>query len=410
MSNLSPLKSIVTRPATLMFATLQALAAVAQAQQMPVFEVEPDWPKPLPYNWMLGHVPSVAVDSRDHVFILTRPNTLEPELRARAAPPVVEFDADGTFVNAWGGAGENFDWPDSEHGITIDFDDNVWVGGSAPVAPSLRELNDDMLLKFTAQGEFLLQIGGRDASPTSARQLGGNRDGMSLHQPADATVFEATNELFVADGYGNRRVAVFDASTGDFKRAWGAFGNDPIDVIPQVRVIGENVEPAGTGRPRVLDTQGPGADQFGSPVHAVKVSNDGLVYVADRSNRRIQVFNLEGEYQDQMFLNRAGPSTDSAAGLAFSPDANQRFIYIADYGNSRIAVIDRQSLSVLYQFGERSDTPGDFRGVHHLAVDSQGNIYTGEVAPGARVQKFTFVGLSDARPANALSAAQLAVE
>ena len=372
-------------------------------QQFPVFEVDTSWPGALPYNWTFGHAPSVAVDSQDHVFILTRPNTLEPDVRARAAPPVIELDSDGNFVNAWGGPSDDYDWPDSEHGIAIDFDDNVWIGGSAPVAPSLRELNDDMLLKFTRDGEFLLQIGGRDASPTSLGQTGGNRVGDSVHQSADAAFYVPPNEVFVADGYGNRRVAVFDATTGELKRVWGAFGNEPIDVIPERRVVGETVGgPAGGGggRARVLDTEGEGSPQFNSPVHAIKVSNDGKVYVADRSNRRIQVFSLEGEYETQAIINREGPSTDSAAGLAFSPDAEQRFLYVADYGNSRIAVVDRHSLEVLYQFGQRSAEPGDFRGLHHLAVDSQGNIYTGEVAPGARVQKFRFVGLSDTPPAS----------
>ena len=205
----------------------------AQATQMPVFQVDTAWPQKLPYNWIVGHVPSVAVDSRDHLFMLTRPNTLPPEDRARAAPPVIEFDQNGRFVNAWGGPGiPGFDWPDSEHGIAIDYRDNVWIGGSAPVAPSLRKLNDDMLLKFTRDGKFLLQIGGRDKSPTSLGKPGGNKDPMSVHQSADVFVHRATNEAFVADGYGNRRVAVFDADTGAFKRMWGAFGNEPIDVIP----------------------------------------------------------------------------------------------------------------------------------------------------------------------------------
>ena len=205
----------------------------AQATQMPVFQVDTAWPQKLPYNWIVGHVPSVAVDSRDHLFMLTRPNTLPPEDRARSAPPVIEFDQNGKFVTAWGGPGiPGFDWPDSEHGIAIDYRDNVWIGGSAPVAPSLRKLNDDMLLKFTRDGKFLLQIGGRDKSATSLGKPGGNKDPMSVHQSADVFVHRPTNEAFVADGYGNRRVVVFDADTGAFKRMWGAFGNEPIDVIP----------------------------------------------------------------------------------------------------------------------------------------------------------------------------------
>lgn len=371
-------------------------ARTASTDGMPVFEVDTTWPPPLPFNWKVGHVPSVAVDSRDHVFVLSRPNTLPPEERARAAPPVLVLDEQGRFVNAWGGTGiDGFDWPDSEHGIAIDASDNVWIGGSAPVAPSLFRRNDDMLLKFSREGRFLLQIGGRDKSPASASppRAGGNRDAHSLHQPADAFVYTPTNELFVADGYGNRRVAVFDAGTGAFKRAWGAFGNEPLDVLT----------PAGPPAPdRALDTEGNGAEQFGSPVHSVKVSRDGLVYVADRSNRRVQVFRLDGAFVTQMFLNRGGPATGSAAGLAFSPD--QRFLYIADYGNSRIAVVERETLKLLYQFGARSAQPGDFQGLHHIAVDSKGNIYTGEVAPGARMQRFLYKGLSASVPPNGVPA------
>jgi hypothetical protein len=365
---------------------------------VPVFEVDPAWPPPLPYNWKVGHVPSVAVDSHDHVFLLSRPNTLPPEERARAAPPVVELDDQGRLVNAWGGPGiAGFDWPDSEHGIAVDGGDNVWIGGSAPVAPSLFRRNDDMLLKFAHDGRFLLQIGGRDASPTSASPPvpGGNHDRDSVHQPADAFVHAPTNEVFVADGYGNRRVVVFDAATGAFKRAWGAFGNEAVDVL---------VPPGPSGPERALDTEGDGPPQFGSPVHSVKVSRDGLVYVADRSNRRVQVFTVDGTYKTQMFLNRSGPASGSAAGLAFSPDADQRFLYVADYGNSRIAVVERTSLKVLYQFGERSARPGDFQGLHHITVDSKGNLYTGEVAPGARVQRFLFKGLSATVPPNGVPA------
>jgi DNA-binding beta-propeller fold protein YncE len=358
--------------------------------KMPVFEVDPSWPK-LPNEWGLGQTPSVAVDKRDHVWILHRPRTIEGG--KTPAPAVVELDANGKFVKSWGGPGQGYEWPDSEHGITIDYKDNVWVGGSSPTSTSLTRRSDDMLVKFTSKGKFLLQLGSYDKS-------GGNADTKSVKRAADAFVYAKTNEVFVADGYGNRRVIVFDADTGAFKRQWGAFGNAPVDTIP--------APAAGRGAAKGLETEGPGPDQFGSPVHNVKVSNDGLVYVADRANRRIQIFDVQGKYVDQIFINRAGPSAGSAAGIAFSPDAAQQFMYVADYGNSRVLVLDRKSRGVLYQFGLRNAEPGNFQGIHFIAVDSKGNLYTAEVLPGNRVQKFSYKGLSSAPPKNALTAEQLA--
>jgi DNA-binding beta-propeller fold protein YncE len=409
--------AVVTAVTTLSNHDAQAQAP-RTATRVPVFEVDRAWPK-LPNNWVMGHVASVGVDRDDRVYLLHRPNTIPEERRKNAAPPVLVFDAAGNFVNAWGGPGQGFDWPDSEHGIAVDYKNNVWIGGSAPVAPSLRNLDDDMLLKFDNQGKFLLQIGGRTASK-------GNADTKTVHQSADVFVWPKTNEAFVADGYGNRRVIVFDADTGAFKRMWGAFGNTPIDVTPAPRGGGAGAGGARAGGANAggaaaapgggarggggaaaapTDMEGLGSGQFGGPVHAVKVSNDGLVYVADRPNRRVQVFTPEGKYVTQVFINRAGPSAQSAAGLAFSPDGQQQFLYVADYGNSHIAVVDRKSLQVLYQFGQRSEKPGDFQGLHHLAIDSKGNLYTGEVAPGARAQRFVYKGLSNTLPPNAMPAA-----
>ena len=380
---------------------------------MPRFEVDASWPQ-LPNNWVLGQVPGIAVDRRDHVWILHRPRTVPEEQRTRAAPAVLEFDAKGKFVAAWGGPGTGFEWPDSEHGISVDQKDNVWIGGSSPTSNSLTRRSDDMLLKFTNKGKFLLQIGGSDKS-------GGNKDTASVNKPADAYVYAKTNEVFVADGYGNRRVIVFDAATGAFKRMWGAFGNAPVDT-PAARGAGAPAAPPragggppagaapGAGRgPAPLEIEGPGPQQFGSPVHSVKISNDGLLYVADRSNRRVQVFDPDGTYKTQMFVNRAGPSSNSVAGIAFSPDRDQRFMYLADYGNSRIVIVERKSLEVLYQFGNLGEKPGEFRGPHHLAVDSKGNIYTAEVSPGNRAQRFVYKGTASTTPPNALTAQQLAV-
>ena len=374
--------------------TLSNRDAQAQASptatRVPVFEVDPSWPK-LPNNWVLGQTPGVAVDSHDHIWVLHRPRTVPEAQRAQAAPPLLEFDADGKFLRAWGGPGPGFDWPDSEHGVFVDSKDNVWIGGSSPTSTSLTKRSDNMLLKFAKDGKFLLQIGGPDKGH-------GNADTNSVNKPADAFVHQKTNELYVADGYGNRRVIVFDANTAAFKRMWGAFGNAPVDAQPVA---------AGRGA-AAFDIDGPGPQQFGGPVHAVKVSNDDLVYVADRQNRRLQVFSLAGKYVTQTFINRSGPANGSVAGIAFSADRAQQFMYLADYGNSHIVVMDRKSLTILYQFGTRSAGPGDFQGIHHLAANSKGDLVAVEVAPGNRIQRFRFKGLSNTLPSNALTPEQLA--
>jgi DNA-binding beta-propeller fold protein YncE len=381
----------VTAAVALLSNTGAQAQSSSDATRFPVFEVDASWPPPLPNTWVLGQTPGVAVDSHDHIWVLHRPRTVPEAQRAHAAPPLLEFDADGTFLRAWGGPGQGFDWPDSEHGVFVDSKDNVWIGGSSPTSTSLTKRSDDMLLKFTKDGKFLLQIGGPDKS-------GGNKDTASVNKPADAFVHPKTNELYIADGYGNRRVLVLDANTGAFKRMWGAFGNPPVDA-----------QPAAAGRgAAAFEVDGPGPQQFGGPVHAVKVSNDDLVYVADRQNRRLQVFSPQGKYVAQTFINRTGPANGSVAGIAFSPDRAQQFMYLADYGNSHIVVMDRRSLAILYQFGTRSASAGDFQGAHHLAANSKGDLVVVEVAPGNRVQRFRFKGFSNTLPANALTPEQLA--
>jgi hypothetical protein len=409
------------------------LTGVAQSSSssMPVFQVDPSWPK-LPNNWVLGVVSSVTTDKQDHVWILHRPGLVKAELKAQAAPPVLEFDANGKFLNAWGGPGQGYDWPGTEHGLLID-KDNVWIGGSG--------IGDDMLLKFTLQGKFVSQIGAHAQSK-------GNADTKNVNRPADVFIDAKTNEMFVADGYGDRRVVVFDAATGAFKRMWGAFGNppdsEPAAGAPGAGGGGGGTAAAGGGRPGgggggraaaaagaggggaggaaggrqgggraaapapVLDTEGPGAPTFGNPVHSVKISNDRLLYVADRANRRVQVFTPEGKYVTQVFINRAGPSNQSAAGIAFSPDPQQQFMYVSDLGNSHMLVLDRKALQVLYEFGAKGTAPGEFQAPHLIAVDSKGNLYTAEVNPGNRAQRFVYKGMSKTPPSNALTAAQIA--
>ena len=368
--------------------------AQAPAQVMPVFEVDTTWPQ-LPNNWVLGVVSAVSVAPDDHVWILHRPRSVPEELRSRAAPPVLEYDPNGRFVNAWGGPGDGYDWPDTEHGIFIDHNAYVWITGSGATATPMRR-SDDMIVKFTQQGKLVTQIGRRSQST-------GNADSANLRQPADVFVNPRTNEVFVSDGYGHRRVIVYDGETGAFKRMWGAFGNVATD--PPLAPPGAG----GRGAPAPpLETEGPGDSQFGNRVHAVEVSSDDLVYVADRANRRVQVFTPEGKYVTQGFINRAGSPAGSAAGLAFSPDPDQQFLYVADYGNSRMLVLNRKTLEVLYQFGMRSEKPGDFRGPHEISVDSKGNLYVAELTPGNRAQKFVLKGMSPTPPPYALTAAQIA--
>ncbi|HEX9876027.1 MAG TPA: hypothetical protein VGC50_05175 [Gammaproteobacteria bacterium] len=345
------------------------MRASATVSEIPQFRAEGAWPR-LPSRWVMAIVSSTWIDDQDHLWVLQRPGTLGDDERARAAPPVLEFDADGNFVQGWGGPAAGYDWPETEHGIHVDPQGFVWVGGNG---------DEDQILKFTRAGEFVMQIG-KGGLPKS------NADTANLWRPADMFVHARTNELFVADGYGNRRVIVFDADTGAFKRLWGAFGNPPED------------DPAlGSGEPLGPD----GAAQFMPPVHAVRVSADDLVYVADRGGRRVQIFTIEGNYVEQLFIGRECHAPDcgngqTAAGLAFSSDAEQRYLYVANRSQAQIMVFDRRTLAYLDSFGSWGSDPGQFGTLHHLSVDSQGNLYTAEVTPltpaNRRVQKFTLAG------------------
>jgi hypothetical protein len=372
--------------------------------KVPVFELDTAWPK-LPNNWVVGNVSKVTVDQHDNVWFIHRPRTVPAG--KTSAPPVVELDANGNFIQAWGGEGAGYDWPDAEHNVFVDYKDNVWISGSSPSGQSKTQRSDDMLIKFTNKGQLIFQVGGRSVSK-------GSTDTKSVNKPGDIFVSAKTREVYLADGYGNRRVVVFDAETGAFKRMWGAFGKPPVDDAnsggpgPSGGPLGGRPSFAGgEGSAPALETTGPGPDRFVSPVHGIIVSNDGLVYVADRNNRRFQVFTTEGKYLKEAFINRAGPAKETASGFALSPDKEQQFLYTADYGNSHIVVMDRKKLEVLYQFGQRGTEPGNFRGVHLIATDSKGNLYAAEVAPGARVQRFIYKGLSSTLPPNALAPTQL---
>jgi DNA-binding beta-propeller fold protein YncE len=327
-------------------------------------------------------VSSVSIDENGHAWILQRPTTVRADQKAKgmAAPPVLEFDENGNFLRGWGGPGAGYDWPETEHGIYADPRGFIWIGGNG--------ITDNHLMKFTKDGKFVMQIGKKGASK-------GNNDTENVKQAADIFYYAKTNELFVADGYGNRRVIVFDGDTGKFKRMWGAFGNKPLDNVPEPPKVPEDQRiPA-----KELTDRGP--EQFVQPVHAVRISNDGLVYVSDRGGKRVQVFTLDGKFQTQKFIDRYCEAPhcgngQTVASTAFSPDPEQRFLYVASRSAARVWVLDRKTLEPLDSFGRNGVAPGEFYVMHHMNVDSKGNLYVTEVQDGKRVQKFTFKGLMPA--------------
>jgi len=365
-------------------------AIEAAGVQAPRFEVDPLWPKPLPNHWLQGMTIGVSVDAQDHVWIVHRQGSLEPgELHAAtnppvaqccaAAPPVLEFDQEGNLLRHWGGPGQGYDWPNSNHGITIDYKGNVWIagngrgpqggGGDNEGQVGGGRFYDNMVLKFTQDGKFLMQIG-------KPNQSKGSNDVENLRLPAKSFVDKETNEVYVADGYGNHRVIVYDADTGKYKRHWGAYGHKPDDTD-----LGK------------YDPDAPPAQQFRNPVHCADLSVDRLLYVCDRANDRIQVFKPDGTFVKEKFIEKKTLGAGSVWDIAFSKDPKQTYIYLADGENDRVHILLRDSLEVLTTFGEGGRQPGEFYGVHSIATDSKGNIYTTETYRGQRVQKFVFKGL-----------------
>jgi DNA-binding beta-propeller fold protein YncE len=349
--------------------SLLAPAIHAQQRKAPAFELDPKWPS-MPNNWVLGEVTSISVDRKDHIWVLHVPQSIPQPQRANAAPPVLEFDAAGTLLTSWGGPGDGFEWPEREHGIFVDANDFVWIGGRGGwPRPATPGTSDDMILKFTMAGKFVMQIGHRGQSK-------GNADTENVHQPTDTFVDTSAKEIYVADGYGNKRVVVFDSDTGKFKRMWGAFGNMPPPTLaPNPAVPQPQTAPEGP-------------QDFGLP-HAVKVSRDGVVYLADRINNRIQMFTTAGKYIRQVRVTNDGSTVVPVpAGFAFSPDRKQQFLYVVDSGPMRVVIYDRQTLTQIGAIGMRSAKPGDFDIVHHMAADSKGNLYTAEIVTNRRAQRF----------------------
>ena len=369
-----------TLRATLAAVLLSGVAAASLAAgnaplpKMPEYRVDMSWPKlPLPNKWAIGELGGLFVDARDHVWIIQRPGTLLPFEKAAAldpptasccypAPPVIEFDSQGNVVHAWGGPGKSYDWPTSEHGITVDYKGDVWIGGNSTRPGPHGEPPDGMVLKFSPEGKFLLQIG--HAGPSK-----GSLDTTQLSGVADVAVDPQTNEAFVADGYGNHRVIVFDADTGEYKRMWGAYGRPPTD------------EPVG-----YLDPPAPSPQQFRN-VHCVKLSGDGLVYVCDRDNDRMQVFKRDGTFVAEYAYGRETRPPGTVGHISFWPDSSQSLLAVADLGNFQIRLVRRENGEVLSTFGHFGNYSGQFNRLHQLAFDSKGNLYTAEAA-GRRVQKW----------------------
>ncbi len=367
-------------------ATAAAPAPMADVQA-PMFEVDPLWPKPMPNHWLLGSAIGITVDSRDHVFVIHRQESFNERTEISAAttpktaveccvpaPPILEFDPEGNLVGHFGGKAQGYDWPSSNHGITADHKDNLWIGGNGG--------DDAHMLKFTRDGKFLKQFGKpgvrRTAKYTEKEPdwFGGSQDKQNFGRVAKVAFDAAANEAYVADGYLNKRVAVIDMDTGEFKRFWGAYGNKPDDTD--------------LGR---YDPKAAPAQQFRNPVHCADPSNDGLVYVCDRPNDRLQVFKKDGTFVKETFIAKETLGDGSVWDIAFSKDPQQKYIYVADGKNQKVYVMDRQSLEILTSFGDGGRQPGQFFAVHSIATDSKGNIYTTETYEGKRVQKFVNKGL-----------------
>ena len=354
----------------------------------PRFEVDPFWPKPLPNHWLLGAAIGVWVDERDHVWIIHRSSaTLNNNERGaelnpptgeccKGAPPVLEFDAAGNLVGSWGGPGAGYEWPQSNHGIFVDHKGNVWIGGNGA--------GDSHILKFTRTGKFVAQYGkagARSGAPNAQGQptyAGNSNDPQSFGRVAKIFVDPRANEAYISDGYLNKRVAVLDADTGVMKRQWGAYGNKPDDA---------NLGP--------YNPDAPPAQQFRNPVHCADVSNDGFVYVCDRVNTRLQVFTREGKFVKEGFYARRSLADGSVWDIAFSRDPQQTYIFMADGRNQRIRVVQRDTLEELTAFGDGGRYPGQFFGVHSIATDSKGNLYTTETYEGKRLQKFVAKGIGN---------------
>ncbi len=350
-------------------------AAQAQGQVMaPRFEVDPTFPKPLPNDWYQGQSIGLWVDAQDHVWIVHRPDVLDAIEGAgdrqtgeccKSAPPILEFDQSGKLLRHWGGQdGPGWQWPSSNHGLNIDNKGNVWIGGNGA--------GDGHVLKFTQDGRFVMQVGRKGVAADSLATD-------HFYMVAKTFFHAPSNEVFVADGYGNRRVAVIDADSGKMKRFWGAYGKPPDDKAAASQ---------GAYDPTVV------YQHFRGPVHCADVSNDGLVYVCDRTSNRLQIFKADGTYVREVYTQKDSRGDGSVWDVAFSRDPQQRFLYIADGRNQKVRIFERSTMTELTTFGKGGHYPGEWYSLHNIATDSKGNLYTVETYEGRRLQRFLFKGLA----------------
>jgi DNA-binding beta-propeller fold protein YncE len=355
-------------------AAIVALLTPAQADNaLPQFQVDPFWPKPLPNNWILGQVSGIATDRYDRIWVVHRPSTLTARERAAeqsppeakcciAAPPVLVFDQAGNLIRHWGGPGAGFQWPESEHGIFVDDADFVWLAGNGK--------KDGQLLKFTMDGKFVLQIGkqgeGNDSNSTTASA----RPRTSLSTLRRRRSMPRMVTPTTASRYSIAKPALTSAR--------GAYGKQPSDErMPRY-------DPASSPSP-----------QFGNPVHCVRIDKDGFVYVCDRANNRLQVFRKDGTFVLEHIYEKMTRGSGSVFDLVFSPDKEQKFIYMVDGTNGEVRIVERASKETLGRFGRPGWQVGQFTLVHNIAVDREGNIFTSEVNTGQRVQKFRRMDLQD---------------
>ena len=348
----------------------------------------------------MGNVVGVTADAQDNILILQRPDTVDRSLTAATTDPppvdpkqskgnrseiadkwvrsaikpdgsccspfpsfVLHYDRAGTLLRHFGGPppGYGDEWPFFAHGVHVDYKGNLWIASNGET--------DSRVLKFDKDGKFLLAIGTRGVR-------GNSNDTKNLASPSAALVDAATNEVYISDGSINRRVIVFDADTGLYKRHWGAYGNKPDDT------------------PFTYNPAAPPPTQFNSP-HCVMISKDGLVYVCDWQNNRVQVFRKDGTFVKEGFVERATRRGGTVWGLAFSRDPQEQFLYVSDgSANRKIHILRRDTLEVLTSFGSGGRQPGQFLGsMHNIATDAKGNLYVTEIAPGSRVQRFLFKGV-----------------